>query len=1249
MKRGSAFEVTVRRPVAILMVTVAAVVFGVFSYRLLSVELMPDVSYPSLTVRTEYSGAAPQEVEENVTRPVEEALGVVGGLVRLSSISRANLSDVTLEFTWDTAMSQAWQEVTERLDTLFLPQDAEKPLILRYDPQLEPVLRLALASERSEDAGPAGLRRLRTYAEQTVKRRLEQIEGVAAVRVLGGLEEQVAVDLDEGALRRTGLSIQEVSRRLDAENVNLAGGDLEEGSTRYLVRTVNEFETLDEIAELVVARVGGRDVRVRDLGTVAWGWADRQVITRLRSAEAVELEIQKEADANVVSMAAAVRGRLFEDAEGERSLSGDLPDGWRLELVGDRSTFIEASVREVRDTALFGGLLAVLVLYLFLRDFRMTTVVAIAIPVSVATVFAPMNLSGLTLNIMSLGGLALGIGMLVDSGIVVVESITRCREEGDDLATAVVRGTSEVGSAVIASTLTTVAVFFPMVFVEGVAGQVFADLALTVVYALLASLLVAIFLVPALTARVAAPAGGAAGAPRIGILERLRRSLLYRGLGPLSEDGGTVVHVVRRWTMAILLPPFVMLAMPTIVRFIGAGLAAIAPQSGGSPRGGMSPGGFGGPPPEVVETAGVLTLYAIPGLVLIAIVVVTNVVSRVRRAGVRAKLAAVLLAPIDLCVVSLESAWLAIVWAVILVGVPLVVVGWIVARIGRVVTWPLVRLFDAVFSAVQRLYPRVLVGALEHRVPVLVVAAAALGLAGWGMARLDTALIPEVHQGEFDVELTLPVGTPIERTLREVAPLEAWALEDPRIDRVLLRVGADPDADAGPEEGEHTARLSVGLAPEPESGSFAGRVVRFARRVAVGLAHAGSGGAVALREEEIIADLRRRLAGFADVQAKITRPVLFSFRTPVEIEIEAYDLDVLRSLGETVRAELDGIPYLTDVRSTARAGSPEIQIAYDRDELVRRGLDVREVAELVRTKVRGSSATEYRKRERRIDVVVRLAEGDRATVRQLRNLVVNPGGSVPVSLGSIADIRIAAGPADIRRVGQTRVALIQANLSGGGLGRAGVAIEKRLRSIDWPEGSSWRIAGQVQEMERSLSSLWIALGLSVFLVYVVMASQFESLLHPLLIMVTVPLAFVGVVGVLGWLAIPLSVVVFLGMIMLAGIVVNNAIVLVDYVNRLRRRGLPVRDALVEAGSARLRPILMTTATTILGLLPMSLGLGDGAEIRTPMALTVIAGLISSTVLTLVVLPTLYESVEAMRSPEPDATGSVRPAPTAEGA
>jgi HAE1 family hydrophobic/amphiphilic exporter-1 len=435
----------------------------------------------------------------------------------------------------------------------------------------------------------------------------------------------------------------------------------------------------------------------------------------------------------------------------------------------------------------------------------------------------------------------------------------------------------------------------------------------------------------------------------------------------------------------------------------------------------------------------------------------------------------------------------------------------------------------------------------------------------------------------------------------------------------MLKVGADPEADSDPEEGEHTARLTVTLARQGES---------ILTRIGTAVAYAGMGGLSGLREEEVIADLRDVVDNMPALQGKITRPVLFSFRTPIEIEIETYDLEQLRLLAETARRELEQIPYLADVKSTARQGSPEVQIAYDRQALVRLGLDLREVADLVRTKIRGSRATEYRKRERRIDIVVRLGETDRQTVRQLRNLVVNPGAPVPVPLSAVADVTLAAGPADIRRVGQRRVALLQANLAGGGLSSASRAIEERLSAIDWPETAGWRLAGQVQEMERSLGSLWQALALSVFLVYVVMASQFESLLHPLLIMITVPLALLGVVLVLWLLAIPLSVVVFLGMIMLAGIVVNNAIVMIDYVNTLRGRGMELGAALVEAGSVRLRPILMTTATTVLGLLPMSLGLGDGAEIRTPMAITVIAGLISSTLLTLIVLPTAYAAVES---------------------
>ena len=617
-------------------------------------------------------------------------------------------------------------------------------------------------------------------------------------------------------------------------------------------------------------------------------------------------------------------------------------------------------------------------------------------------------------------------------------------------------------------------------------------------------------------------------------------------------------------------------------------------------------------------------------IAVILIAVLIDLVLRFKaRKGVGAALGSLALSLLaGPALLVMESGWRLVMWIVVAVGAPIVFLLKIFLIGLRWVLWPLLQVFDFLFGKVQAAYPKIIRGALRNKVQVLALAAICLGLTVVGFMTLDTALIPEVHQSEFDLELALPVGTPLEETLRLLAPLEDVAVQDPRVERVVLKVGADPEGDSDPEEGEHTARISVMLKPEDAAGGLLGRVGSMFSRIVTSLTHAGSGGAAALREEEVIADLRTHLDRFPDLQAKITRPVLFSFRTPIEVEVETYDLDTLRLLGETVRSELEGIPGLTDVKCSARPGSPEVQIIYDREALVRLGLDLQSVADLVRTKVRGSAATEYRKRERRIDIMVRLNEDDRTTVRQLANMVVNPGDMVPVSLGAVADVTIAAGPADIRRVGQRRTALVQANIAGGGLGEVSDQIRSRLADLDWPEGSDWRLAGQVQEMERSSRSLWLALALSIFLVYVVMASQFESLLHPLLIMVTVPLAMFGVVILLVGLSIPLSVVVFLGMIMLAGIVVNNAIVLVDYINKLRKRGMAMEQALVEAGSVRLRPILMTTATTVLGLLPMAAGLGDGAEIRTPMALTVIAGLISSTVLTLIVLPTLYALVES---------------------
>jgi HAE1 family hydrophobic/amphiphilic exporter-1 len=616
-------------------------------------------------------------------------------------------------------------------------------------------------------------------------------------------------------------------------------------------------------------------------------------------------------------------------------------------------------------------------------------------------------------------------------------------------------------------------------------------------------------------------------------------------------------------------------------------------------------------------------------LVVLVGVVLINLAQRIRGArGLMGWIGAAVMVWIDAVMFLLESAWLSVVWAIVAVGGTVAGLAWLGGHVLRMVLTPPRLIVNAMLGALHRIYPAVIRGALRHRAPVLVVAAAGMVGTFFGFLNLDTALIPEVHQGEFDLELILPIGTPIEATLEAVAPVESVALADPRIERLLLKVGADPEGDSEPEEGDHTARLTVQLAPEPPPGGPFGRVARLGRDIGLGLTHAREGGAIAVREEAVAADLRRVLQSMPELQSKLTRPVLFSFRTPIEVEVEAFELDRIRLLGETVRREMEMIPELTDVKSSARPGSPEVQIVYDRELLMRYGLDLRSVADLVRAKVQGESASEYRKRERRIDIVVRLTEDDRATLRQLSGLVVNPGDAVPIPLSAVADITVATAPADIRRVGQRRIALVTANVRGGGLGVAADKIRRTLDAVDWPEGTGWRLSGQIEEMERSSTSLWTALAISIFLVYVVMASQFESILHPLIIMTTVPLGLIGVVGLLHLLAIPLSVVVFLGMIMLAGIVVNNAIVFVDYVNTLRQRGVAIDDALVEAGRVRLRPILMTTSTTVLGLLPLALGLGDGAEIRAPMALTVIAGLVTSTVLTLVVLPTAYSAAES---------------------
>lgn len=1112
--------VTTSRPVAVLMVFLAVMVFGGFSIRLLPMNLMPDISYPKLTVRTEYAGAAPAEVENAVSRPLEEMLGVVTGLSRIESISRAGYSDVILEFSWDTDMDEAGQDVLEKVDSVRpnLPDGVGQPLILRYDPTLDPVLTLSLGGSDERFEGEEGLVRLRRIADRDVRRLLEPLPGVAAVKIVGGLSEEVQILLDEEELKRTGVGVDTVVARLQAENINLAGGTMRDGRTRYLVRTVNEVTALRDIERIVVTRDRGRDIRIEDLATVRSAWADREVITRVDGEESVEIEIYKEADANIVEMATLVRETL--DARVRPTL--DKQYDVDIRVASDRSRFIESSIAEVRSTAVVGGLLAVVLLFFFLRDLRSTLIVAISIPVSVLVTFAPLSIAGVSLNIMSLGGLAMGIGMLVDNSIVVLESIHRCRQEGDDVVAATLRGTAEVGSAVTASTLTTIAVFFPMVFVEGVAGQLFGDLGLAVVFSLLASLAVAMFLIPMLASRQ--ELGGAAGQGPQTVLGGLGRT--WSGWASASQLVASF-RAIRQGPVRVLGLPYVLL------RFV------------------------------------LHALFELVGkLVLTSVVVV-----------------------------------LAVVLAVV----------WLLGKVLRVVTLPPLWLFAAVLSVLERAYPPVIRACLHNRALVYLAFFASLAYVGWGLSRLDTELIPELHQGEFTARLELPVGTPLNQTADALAPLEDRVRDEvPGLTALTVTVGnTRDDADNG-ERGEHTARMRVLTRPEERTDSWLP-----SRRRAETI------------EAAALEAVRAVLKDVPDLSVKIERPVLFSFKTPVEVEVRGYELPDLSDATRAVAERMQSIPGLRDVEASIQPGSPEVHVVFDRDGLARLGLDVRRVAELVRDKVQGNEATRMARDDRKVPVRVRLQGIRSATVAELKTLQVNPGGLKPIPLSAVAELVESRGPNEIRRIGQQRVGVVTANLEGAALGGVAKRIADALADLRLPEDVTTAITGQSAEWETSSRSLLFAMALSVFLVYVIMASQFENLLYPLVILITIPLALVGVVTVLWWTGTPVSIVVLLGAIMLAGIVVNNAIVLVDYTGRLKRRGMSTTEALEMAGRVRLRPILMTTLTTMLGLVPMAMGLGDGAEIRAPMALTVIAGLGLSTLLTLLVIPTLYAAIDGL--------------------
>lgn len=1104
-------QLAIRRPVTVSMFVVAVALFGLVSLERMALNLLPEIAYPALTILTDYEDAAPEEIENLITRPIEEVVGVVGGLTRVESVSRAGQSEVILEFAWQTNMDVATLEVREKLDLLQLSRDVERPVLLRFDPSYDPVMRLQFWGEVS-------LSRLRYLADEELKKSLESTEGVAAIKVVGGLEEQIRIEIDEKRLAELRIPITEVTQVLIRENLNQASGSLYDLDANYMVRLLNQFRSVEEIERIILRDSEGRQVVLGEVAEVWRGSKDREVIARIDGRESVELAVYKEGDANTVMVARAVEAKLEKLRQ-----DGVLTENLQVRTVFNQARFIQQAVDNVLWSAVLGAVLATLVLYLFLRHLRSTLLVAVSIPISILATFALMYQMDVSLNIMSLGGIALGVGMLVDNSIVVLEAVHRQDRSQTTLPEAVYRGTREVGTAVTASTLTTLAVFLPLVFVEGIAGQLFKDQALTIVFSLSASLLVALTFIPMVLALQIQPPPPASG----------------------------------------------------------KALPEPAPET-------LDPGSKGG--------VGRFLLFF------------RKILRRV--------------------VAFLLADLLTVVLADLRTGLQ-----WLGRGMLRLMA-PILSFFEAGLGALGRRYPGWLELALNHKGRVFAATGLLVVLAVAAFFRLGAELIPPLTQGEFAFEVRLPEGTPLARTDRLLRTVEREIADLEGVETVFSSAGgSNQNQFARQLEQEHVGQLHL--------------VMKNRRDRAA--------------ELRVIESVRSRLSQFPELTYAFRRPTLFSFKTPIEVEIYAYDLSELRAAASQVAARMEGIAGLKDVKTTTRLGNPEIQVRFDRERLARLNLDENSIARILRNKIRGEVASRYREKDKQIDILVRAAESDRDAIQDLKELVINMGtrafsgtgagsssgsGSeggagqsvdaesgaartVPIRLNSVADIDIGRGPGEVRRIGSQRAAVVSANLSGMDLSRASRAIRDELQDLGGrlPATVSLSLAGQNRELATSYRSLLMALALAVFLVYLVMASQFESFIHPLIIMFTVPLGLVGVILALALTATAVSVVVLLGLIILSGIMVNNAILLVDYANKVRRAGQTSRAALLQAGQVRLRPILMTTLTTVLGLSPMALGWGEGAEIRAPMAIAVMGGLLFSALLTLFFIPVVYELVD----------------------
>lgn len=1086
-------DFSLRRPVTVMMIFIGVVLLGIISWNRLPQELFPPITYPQLTIITTYKDAAPEEIELLVTKPLEETVGTVSGLKSISSVSKEETSVITAEFAWGTNMDFAALGVREKIDLVKerLPRGCEEPVVVKYNPFDLPVMVLNITSALP----PAEAMQ---FTRKVIKNELEKTEGVAVVQLSGGREREILVEVDQGRLQASGISVVALSEALSKANLNYPAGTVEESFYEYLIRTMGEFSAVKQMGDLPISvdeiplnpreenpleqgirqpqekKTDRRLILLKDVARVKDTIQEQTSISRYNTKDTISLSIMKQAGANTIWVANNIRAKLKE-------LSASMPPGINIAVTYDQSQFIKGSISGVTDAATQGGFLAFIVLYIFLRRIVSSLIVTLTIPISILAVFSFMYFSNISLNMISMGGLALGVGMLVDCAIVVIENIFRHRELGKSLKEASTIGAEEVNSAIWGSTLTTVVVFLPMVFVVGIAGQLFKELAFTVTVSLMASLVVALTLIPILVSK---------------------ETTDKTGKGYFLAKYGKYIPV---WAKDFK----------------------------------------------------------------------------------------------QACAAGVKNSWMS------------------AENIGK-------------------MYHSMLEFFISRKALCLSVSAIIFIFSIFMLTKIDWELLPAVDQGQFVIKLNLPPGTRLVVTDSVVKKIEKKLFSLPEIRDVAVSIGSSKEKTSAAQNvetlGSHQSQIMVSLKPL----SFYKKTKYTTLQSLLRPFSSVDPEKFRIRStDDVLQNLKRGLEKEnlfgAEIEYILQESIFqaaFAQSAPVVIEVKGQDLGKLKDISQDIEKGLARIKGIYSIRSSLVKPAPEAKVYVKKDRAAVYNLSVSDIALTAQTAMKGYVATKYKEGGREVDVRVRLRPQDRADMNKVRRLIVHSPLDVDVPLAEVAYFAVGKGPSQIQRLNQQRVIVISANIYKRPLNEVNSEINALLSNMKITRDYTAKMTGQNQQMKESFQSLRFALILSLVLVYMVMASEFESLWQPFVILFTFPLSMIGVVAALLLTHTSMSIMVILGIIILGGIVVDNSIVLIAYVNQLReRRDFKLKDALIEASHTRMRPILMTALTTILGLLPLAVGLAEGSEIQVPMAVTVMGGLLFSTFLSLIVIPVIYLTFE----------------------